>query len=86
MAKKYPERAAGDFGAYMDSEIRLLLAEVEPVCPVASPRFNDAALAWVAKNAAHFRRRWKCYRDKQEDFAPAGRMVAPSKARNRHGS
>ena len=42
----------------MDTEIREMLREVEMVCPVDSPYFNEVAMAWVAKNAAKFRKKW----------------------------
>jgi hypothetical protein len=47
-----------DFQEYMDTEIREMLREVEMVCPVDSPYFNEVAMAWVAKNAAKFRKKW----------------------------
>lgn len=49
---------AKDFKEYLDTEIEVMLCEVEKVCPVDSPNFNDAAMAWIAKNAAQFRKKW----------------------------
>lgn len=49
---------ANDFREYMDTEIQEMLREVEMVCPVDSPFFNDVAMAWVAENAAKFRTKW----------------------------
>jgi hypothetical protein len=51
-------RMARDFKEYLDTEISEMLREVEKVCPVDSPCFNDVAMAWVARNAAQFRSRW----------------------------
>ena len=49
---------AWDFEEYMVTEIQEMLREVETVCPVDSPFFNDVAMAWIAKNAAKFRTKW----------------------------
>jgi hypothetical protein len=62
---------AKDFEEYMDTEIREMLREVELVCPVDSPFFNDVAMAWIARNAAKFRSKWDrfemTYRDGLEN-------------------
>jgi hypothetical protein len=50
---------AKDFQEYMDTEVREMLREVEMVCPVDSPFFNEVAMAWIAKNAAKFRTKWE---------------------------
>ena len=49
------------FSAYMHSEIKVLIADVSPCCPVASPKFNKAAMGWIEKNAARFRKQWERY-------------------------
>jgi hypothetical protein len=52
---------AKDFKEYLDTEIEVMLREVEKVCPVDSPYFNEVAMAWIAKNAAQFRVKWDRY-------------------------
>jgi hypothetical protein len=56
---------AGDFRAYLDAEIDVMLAEVVPACPVESPDFNEVAISWIEKNAALFRKKWeRCHHGK----------------------
>lgn len=50
---------AKDFQEYMDTEIQEMLREVEMVCPVDSPFFNDVAMAWIENNAVKFRTMWE---------------------------
>ena len=57
-----------DFQAYLASEIKLMLAEVQPVCPVESPEFNGVAIAWIEKNAARFRRKWERYHNGRKEY------------------
>ena len=57
-----------DFQAYLASEIKLMLAEVQPVCPVESPEFNGVAIAWIEKNAARFRRKWERYHNGKKEY------------------
>jgi hypothetical protein len=47
---------------YIDSEIQLMLAEVVTSCPVESKEFNAAAIKWIEKNAARFRKKWEMER------------------------
>lgn len=56
-----------DFQDYMDTEIQEMLREVEMVCPVDSPFFNDVAMAWIAKNGATFRTKWNRFEVKGRD-------------------
>jgi hypothetical protein len=58
---------AKDFQEYMDTEIQEMLREVERVCPVDSPLFNEVAMAWIAKNAAKFRTMWGRFGVKDRD-------------------
>ena len=58
---------AKDFQEFMDTEIQVMLREVETVCPVDSPFFNDVAMAWIAKNAAKFRTKWDRFEVKGRD-------------------
>ncbi len=57
-----------DFKAYLESELRLMLAEVVPVCPIESPEFNEVAIAWIEKNAARFRRKWERYHNGEKEY------------------
>ena len=61
MRKTKTESLKVDFRAYIDAELELMLAEVEAVCPAGAPGFNDAAIAWIARNAARFRKKWERY-------------------------
>jgi hypothetical protein len=61
MRKTRTECLPVDFRAYLDAELELMLTEVESICPVSSPGFNDAAIAWIARNAARFRKKWERY-------------------------
>ena len=68
MPGKKKMTASCEFRRYLASEIRTMLAEVKPECPVASPEFNMVAMAWIEKNAAQFRRRWKRYQPRKEEI------------------
>ncbi|MBN2038235.1 MAG: hypothetical protein JW768_15950 [Chitinispirillaceae bacterium] len=62
MREKRGVRCKGDFGKYLSSEIQMMIADLKPVCPIASQEFNQAAMVWIAKNAARFRKNWERYR------------------------
>jgi hypothetical protein len=68
MPVKKKKTAPYEFRRYLASEIRTMLAEVKPECPVASTEFNVVAMAWIEKNAARFRRRWDRCRTRKEEM------------------
>ena len=68
MPEKKEVAASCEFRRYLACEIRTMLAEVKPECPVASPEFNAVAMAWIEKNAVQFRRRWERYRLRNEEM------------------
>lgn len=48
-------------------EIKMMVADLIPGCPVGSPDFNASAIAWIEKNAARFRKKWEqCHNGKKE--------------------
>ena len=48
-------------------EMKMMLADLLPVCPVDSPDFNAFAMAWIEKNAARFRKKWERYRNGEKE-------------------
>jgi hypothetical protein len=59
---------AGNSRADIQSEIRMMLADVLPVCSVDSPDFNGIAIAWIEKNAARFRKKWERYHNGKKEY------------------
>jgi hypothetical protein len=49
-------------------EMKMMLADLLPRCPVESPDFNAFAIAWIEKNAARFRKRWERYRNGKKEY------------------
>jgi len=49
-------------------ELKMMLADVMPLCPVTSPDFNDIAIAWIEKNAARFRKKWERYYNGKKEY------------------
>ncbi|MGA2507443.1 MAG: hypothetical protein ABSF80_08215 [Chitinispirillaceae bacterium] len=54
--------------ADIKTEMKMMLADVLPVCPVGSPEFNTIAIAWIEKNAARFRKKWERYHNGEKEY------------------
>jgi hypothetical protein len=52
---------AQNIRADVKMELKMMLADLLPVCPVESPDFNMRAIAWIEKNACGFRKKWERY-------------------------
>jgi hypothetical protein len=67
MGKGKPLCAFRKIRADIRMEMKMMLADLLPTCPVESPDFNAFAMAWIEKNAARFRKRWeRCHNRKKE--------------------
>ena len=48
-------------------ELKMMLADLLPLCPVESKNFNMHAIAWIEKNAARFRKKWERYHNGKKE-------------------
>ena len=59
---------AGNIRADIKMELKMMLADVLPLCPVTSSDFNDMAIEWIEKNAARFRKKWARYHNGKKEY------------------